>query len=116
MSDQLSPELIVNEGTCVYSLSWNTGAPGGTGSERVYVLDGHYAVALDSGEVDGLHTSLAEAVKNHEQLSWIGPATTEVSSTELTADEVMALLVSCRNIQEPSQTMIINGISCTLEP
>ena len=41
-------EAIIEDGQCVYSLSWDTDSPfGGSGCERVYALNGAYAVAFD---------------------------------------------------------------------
>lgn len=103
-------EAIVESGERVYSLSWDTGGPGGgAGAEHVYALDGLYAVVLDDGESFGPYQSLQEAISEHEQLSWVGPATTEIESSELKTAEIEVLLRPLEGVDEPTLNLKING-------
>jgi hypothetical protein len=109
-SDPLSVEAILERGETVYCLSWDTGGPGGgAGVERVYVLDGFYAVALDQGGSFGPYKSLREAIINNEQLHWIGPATTEIESTEFSIAEIEPLLKPFEGLEEHALELNING-------
>ena len=108
-------DTIINEGECVYSLCWDTGGPGsGAGVERVYRLNDLYAVCLDDDDEHyGPYRSLPEAVKAHEQLCEIGPATSEIVSIELDVAAIEALLVIDQVTSEPCKVRI-NGVICSI--
>ena len=110
-------DTIINEGKCVYSLCWDTGGPGsGAGVERVYRLNDLYAVCLDDDDEHyGPYRSLPEAVKAHEQLCEIGPATSEIVSSELDVTAIEALLVIDQAPSEPCKVQI-NGESRMIKP
>lgn len=105
----------MEEGQCVYALSWDTGEPsGGAGCERVYNLDGDYVVVLDDGEECSSYSSLREAVAATEQLYMVGPATTMIESTQLSTEDILALLKPFAGIDEPELTIRINGAAHTI--
>ena len=104
-------DTIVENGECVYSLSWDSDAPGGAGVERVYLLDGVYAVALDDGDVFGPYQSLKEAIVSHEELHLVGEATIAIESGELAGDEIVALLAKFEGADDGEYTLEINGQS-----
>ena len=107
-------DTIINEGECVYSLCWDTGGPGsGAGVERVYRWNNLYAVCLDD-EHYGPYGSLPEAVQAHEQLCQVGPATSEIVSSELDVAAIEALLVIGQATSEPCKVRI-NGVSCMIK-
>lgn len=85
-------EAIIENGKCVYTLSLDCDRPGGAGSEQVFLMDGFYAVALDDDESFGPYESLRDAIAQHEQLHWIGEATTEIVSCELGIAEIEGFL------------------------
>ncbi|MEB3209442.1 MAG: hypothetical protein VKK63_11065 [Synechococcus sp.] len=85
------------------------GPGGGVGVERVYVLDGFYAVALDEGGSFGPYKSLREAIINNEQLHWIGPATNEIECAELSIAEIEPLLKPFEGLEEHALELKING-------
>ena len=109
-------EAIIEDGQCVYSVSWDTGSPGGgSGCERVYTLTGAYAVACDDGERSGPYSTLCEAISSTEQLYLVGPATIEIESKELNADEIMSMLKRFEGIDEPELKIIINSEVRTIQ-
>ena len=92
-SSAVDLEAIIEDGQCVYSVSWDTGGPGGgSGCERVYTLNGVYAVALDDGESSGPYSTLLDAIGATEQLYMVGPATREIESNELNTGEIASML------------------------
>jgi len=103
-------EAIIANGQCAYSLSWDTGSPsGGSGCEKVYALNGAYAVALDDGEGSGPYFTLRDAIVATEQLYMVGPATTEIESKELKIDEILSLLKLFEGEDESELQIKING-------
>ena len=103
-------ESIIEDGQCVYSVSWNTGGPGGgSGCERVYTLNGAYAVVLDDGEGSGPYSTLRDAIVATEELYIVGSATTEIESRELKIDEIISLLKRFEGEDEPELQIKING-------
>ena len=109
-------KAIIEGGHCAYSVSWDTGWPGGgSGCERVHTLKGAYAVALDSGEMSGPYFTLRDAIRATEQLYMIGPATTEIESKELNIDEVISLLKRFAGDDETELKIRINGEDCTIK-
>lgn len=112
MADSFSAlDGIIENGECVYSLSWDSGAPGGSGVERVYWLDGVYAVALDDGDLFGPYKSLKDAIVSHEELYLVGEATIAIESGELTGDEIAALLAKLEGADDGEYTLEMNGQS-----
>jgi hypothetical protein len=109
-------EAIIQEGQCVYALCWDTGEPfGGAGCERVYSLNGAYVVVLDDGEEYGPYSTLREAIAATEQLYMIGPATTEIESTQLTTEDILAVLKPFDGLDEPALTIRINDAVRTIQ-
>jgi hypothetical protein len=109
-------KAIIGDGQCAYSVSWNTRWPGGgSGCERVYTLNGAYAVVLDGGERSGPYSTLLDAIGATEQLFMIGPATTEIESKELNAEEIITMLKLLEDVDEPELKIRINGEACTIK-
>jgi hypothetical protein len=108
-------EAIIEDGQCVYSVSWNTGGPGGgSGCERVYTLNGAYAVVLDDGEGSGPYSTLIDAIGATEQLFMVGPATTEIESKELNTEEIISILKLFEGVDESELQIRINGENRTI--
>ena len=108
-------ESIIEDGQCVYSVSWNTGGPGGgSGCERVYTLNGAYAVVLDDGEGSGPYSTLIDAIGATEQLFMVGPATTEIESKELNTEEIISILKLFEGVDESELQIRINGENRTI--
>ncbi len=109
-------EAIIEDGQCVYSVSWDTDGPGGgSGCERVHTLNGAYAVACDDGERFGPYSTLCEAISAIEQLYLVGPATIEIESKELNADEIMSMLKRFEGMDEPELKIMINSEVRTIQ-
>lgn len=109
-SSAVGIEAIIEDGQCVYSVSWDSGGPGGgSGCERVYTLNGTYAVALDDGEGSGPYSTLLDAIGATEQLYMVGPATTEIESKELNTEEIISMLKLFEGVDEPELKIRING-------
>ena len=112
----VEPEAIIEGGQCVYSLSWDSGGPGGgSGCERVYTLNGAYAVAFDDGERSGPYSTLCDAISATDQLFLVGPATTEIESEELSIDEIISLLKPFEGVHKPELKIRINGVVRTIQ-
>lgn len=109
-------KAIIGDGQCAYSVSWNTRWPGGgSGCERVYTLNGAYAVVLDGGERSGPYSTLLDAIGATEQLFMIGPSTTEIESKELNAEEIITMLKLLEGVDEAELKIRINGEACTIK-
>jgi hypothetical protein len=109
-------EAIIEAGQCVYSVSWDTDSPfGGSGCERVYTLNGAYAVAFDEGERSGPYSTLCDAISATEELYLVGPATIEIESKELNIDEIISLLKPFEDVDEPELKIRINGEIRTIQ-
>ena len=109
-------EAIIEDGQCVYLVSWDTDSPfGGSGCERVYALNGAYAVAFDVGERSGPYSTLCDAISATDQLFLVGPATTEIESEELSIDEIISLLKPFEGVEEPELKIRINGEVRTIQ-
>ena len=109
-------EAIIEDGQCVYLVSWDTDSPfGGSGCERVYALNGAYAVAFDVGELSGPYSTLCDAISATEQLYLVGPATKEIESKELNIDEIISLLKPFEGVEEPELKIRINGEVRTIQ-
>lgn len=101
---------IIGGGECVYALCWDSGTPlGGTSCERVYLLDESYYVFLDDGEYLESYQTLQEAIAATEQLYRVGPATTEIQSTELSIDQIISLLEPFDGLDRSELRIKING-------
>ena len=97
-------------------MSWDSGGPGGgSGCERVYNLNGAYAVAFDDGERSGPYSTLRDAISATEQLFLVGPATTEIESKELTIVEIISLLKPFEGVDKPELKIRINGVVRTIQ-
>jgi hypothetical protein len=115
-SSAVELEAIIEDGQCVYSVSWDTGGPGGgSGCERVYTLNGVYAVALDDGEVSGPYSTLLDAVGSTEQLFMVGPATRDIESKELNTEEIVSILRLFEGVDKPELKIRINGEDSTIQ-
>ena len=109
-------EAIIEDGQCVYLVSWDTDSPfGGSGCERVYALNGAYAVAFDVGERSGPYSTLCDAISATEELYLVGPATKEIESMELNIDEILSLLKPFEGVEEPELKIKINGEVRTIQ-
>ena len=108
-------EAIIEDGQCVYLVSWDTDSPfGGSGCERVYALNGAYAVVLDDGEGSGPYSTLIDAIGATEQLFMVGPATTEIESKELNTEEIISILKLFEGVDESELKIRINGENRTI--
>ncbi|WP_026370077.1 hypothetical protein [Kallotenue papyrolyticum] len=86
-------DTILEEGELVYSLYWDSGAPGaGADSEAVYLWDEEYFAVLSyEEEMQGPFATLREAIEACE-LNYVNESVEAIDSTELRAAEIAALL------------------------
>ncbi len=101
-------DAIFEEGEQVYSLYWDSGAPGaGAGYESVYKWNGQYYLVLSDGDgEDEPFDTLREAIDAGE-LTYVNSATQEITSTELSAAEIVAMLNNDES--DPVERLTING-------
>jgi hypothetical protein len=85
-------ERLLEEEEPVYSVVWDSGNPGaGAGAERVYRWKGGYLAVTDDGERDAVYPTLRNAIEGAE-LNRVTEATVEISSSDLTSEEIAAML------------------------
>lgn len=101
-------EAIFEEGEKVYSLYWDSGAPGaGAGYESVYKWNDRYYLLLSDGDgADEPFDTLREAIDAGE-LTYVNSAMQEITSTELSAAEIVAMLNNDES--DPVERLTING-------
>jgi hypothetical protein len=100
------PKKIIRFGEVVYSLFWDSGAPGpGAEYESVFKWRDNYAVCLSFDEPQGPYNSLARAVKAAE-LNRVTEATVSIDSQELSSEQIAEML---RYFGEPPFGLRING-------
>ncbi len=109
----LDYDTVIEEGELVYSIAWDSGGPGaGADAECVFRLGSRYAVVLSfEDDPSGPYFTLVDAVKATE-LDWVTDATTEVTSTKLSAAEIAAML---RCEEAPSFSIHINAENWRLD-
>lgn len=99
-------ERLVEEEKPVYSVYWDSGAPGaGADSEHVYRWGAGYIVLFSDGEDETVYPSLREAVEKTD-LNYVTEATQEIHSPEMSSEEIAGLL---RTDGEGSRRVLING-------
>jgi hypothetical protein len=101
-------DAIFEEGEKVYSLYWDSGAPGaGAGYESVYKWNGQYYLLLSDGDDENEpFDTLREAIDAGE-LTYVNSAMQEITSTELSAIDIVAMLNNDKS--EPAERLTING-------
>jgi hypothetical protein len=103
---KVDPKRIIRYGQVVYSLFWDSGAPGpGAEYESVFKWRDSYAVCLSFDEPQGPYSSLVQAVKAVE-LNRVTEATVSIDSHELTSQQIAKML---RYPGEPPFGLRING-------
>jgi hypothetical protein len=109
-------ETVLEQGQCVYALSWDTREPlGGSGSERIYLLNDAFVVVLDDSEDCFTYPTLHEAITSTEQLYAVGPATTTIESTQLSTEDILAFLKPLDGLDESELRVNINGEVCKIK-
>jgi hypothetical protein len=98
-------EEIAEDGEIVFALWWDSGAPGpGADREVVYKYQGQYFLVTSDPELYGPYGSVASAIGGFET---VGPATEGISCTEMSTEELVALLEYSGGGEEI--TLTING-------
>ncbi len=99
-------ERLIEEKKPVYSVYWDSGAPGaGADSEHVYRWGDGYIVLFSGGGDETVYATLREAIEKAE-LNYVTEATQEIDSSEMSSEEIGALL---RTHDEGSYRVLING-------
>ncbi|MGI0481647.1 hypothetical protein ACN4EE_12745 [Geminocystis sp. CENA526] len=92
ISEQDEEELMQEQGEVVYSVYWDSGAPGaGAGYELIYLWKGQYVVWLTDDPDRPVYDNLTEAIMGVE-LNFVNDAIKEIKSTELSSEEIVELL------------------------
>ena len=106
-------EDIANNGDPVYTLSWDSGAPGpGADVECIYKIgDAYYAILSYEGWPTGPYENLVEALRASE-LDLILSAVTEIECVELSDFELSEIL---RSTNDPGFYLTINGAKWQLD-
>lgn len=100
------PKKIVRYGEVVFSVFWDSGAPGaGADYELIFRWRDSYAVCLSFDEPQGPYNSLGQAVKATE-LNRVTEATASIDSRELSSEQIAKML---RYIGDPPFGLRING-------
>jgi hypothetical protein len=103
---KVGPKKIIQFGEEVFSVFWDSGAPGaGAEYESVFKWRDNYAVCLSFDEPQGPYSSLVEAVKAVE-LNRVTEATVSIDSQELSSEQIAKML---RYFGEPPFGLRING-------
>jgi hypothetical protein len=103
---KVDPERIIRYGQIVYSLFWDSGAPGpGAEYESVFKWRDSYAVCLSFDEPQGPYNSLMQAVKAAE-LNRVTEATVSIDSQEISSEQIAKML---RHLGKPPFALRING-------
>ncbi len=88
--DDISASNLIDHGTCVFSMFWDTGGMGGADYYYIYEYAGaYYHICLDE-EVSGPYDTLVDAIEYHE-LGMINNATKQFH-TIMKAEELFPLL------------------------
>ena len=105
-------EELVTEGNPVYSIWWDSGAPGpGAGVEVIWEMGGSYYGILSSEDYPiGPFESMTDAMKATE-MDLIMSGATEIDSSEMGDTELVAIL---RSENEPGFEVTINGVEWQL--
>ncbi|CAN5658737.1 hypothetical protein BH23GEM5_BH23GEM5_14740 [soil metagenome] len=99
-------ERLIEEEKPVYSVYWDSGAPGaGANSEQVYRWGDGYIVLYSDGENETVYPTLRAAIERTE-LYYVTEATQEISSSEMSSEEIATLL---RTHDESRYRVLING-------
>lgn len=96
-----SGDYLQSKGRLVYTIVTEEGS--GMWGQYVYKLDGqYYSYDMGDDEVDGPYSSLVNAAPLN-----VGPATSSVTSSELTKDELKAILNT--DYMRPGDVISVNG-------
>jgi hypothetical protein len=99
-------DRLIGEERPVFSVRWDSGAPGaGADSEQVYRWGNGYIVLFSDGEDKTVYPALREAIKKTE-LNFVTEATQEIGSADMSSEEIAALL---RTYEEGNYRILING-------
>lgn len=102
----VDPKKIIRYGQIVYSVFWDSGAPGaGADYELIFKWRDSYAARLSFDEPQGPYNSLAQAVRAAE-LNRITSATVSIDSQELSPEQIAKML---RYVGELPFGLRING-------
>ena len=105
--DEDEYERIIGEANPVYRVDWDSGAPGaGADAEQIFRWGDGYIVVPSDGEDETVYPTLREAIGESE-LNYVTGATQEIRSSELSSEEIAALLQSRE--EEGSYHVLING-------
>ena len=102
MSAEILTEMVRRDGEVVYSYSWDGGAPGASGSHRVYEFEDHYWSSQD-GDLSGPFSSLEKAVGE------IPAITDGVTSLDFTGEETDEVVKKLEVDAKPGHEVQING-------
>ena len=88
----ISIDTIIEKGKVVHASCWDSGAPGeGADCECIYKLKGQYYGITSNRDLYGPYPTLGDALQQ-EEFGSVGAATTDITCTELTPDELVPLL------------------------
>ena len=100
-------ERIIGEANPVYRVDWDSGAPGaGADAEQIFRWGDGYIVVPSEGEDETVYPTLREAIEE-SGLNEVLDATQEIRSSELSSEEIAALL-QVRE-EDRSYHILING-------
>jgi hypothetical protein len=85
-------DRAAEEGEEVFRHDWCASRPGGSGSERVYLLDGQFYYVSGDYEPGGPYASLEAALAANEPLTQITGCTVSIESTLLGDDAIVERL------------------------
>ena len=97
-------ETVVSEWDVVYTLAWDSGAPGpGAGVEFIYKSEGKY-VAILEGDLIGPCDNLVD-VLDQSELNLVLSGVTNIECSEMSSEELAAVLHSHN---DPGFQLLIN--------
>jgi hypothetical protein len=102
-------DRLIGEEKPVFSIHWDSGAPGaGADSEHVYRWGDGYIVLFSGGEDETVYPTLRDAIEE-SGMNLVTGATQEITSSQLRSEEIAALLQT--DEEEESYRIVINGES-----
>jgi hypothetical protein len=111
--DEITSELIIEEGEIVYGLQWDSGGPAaGTGYEAVYKFRGYYWTHSDYEGLCGPYSCLDEALSS--TFTTVTSATQSIRCNELSSNEIAERLEPYD--LEYTKRIVINGEDWVVTP
>jgi hypothetical protein len=100
-------QLLNKNGRMVYSLFWNSGAPG-AGADIEYIEEflGHYWVRTSTDGLSGPYESFAEVFG--DEFRYVTSATESIWCTEMSTEELLSKLILDKDSLDPDFTIEIN--------